>query len=273
MIHPCLKALLLLLLLSLAFPASGWSRTGHRLIGELAERELSPQVIAQVRWLLRDEPDPSLAGIATWADEVRDDADYAWSAPFHYVQIRNSNCRFDRERDCADDRCVVDAIQRYAQRMVDPTLSELQRAEALKFVVHFVGDVHQPLHAGRRDDKGGNDFQISLRQPQRDPEGTNLHSIWDYHILAGRGLEYQAYADVLQSAQRAPRHWTPADAVEWAETSCALTDTDGFYPERAGRLPADYLVRMRPLAERRVVEAGTRLAALLETVLRDAAPH
>ena len=239
--------------------ANAWSGFGHRLVGELAERQLSDTARGEVRHLLQDETEPTLAAIAAWADVVRDEPRYAWSEPLHYVRIHDRGCRYVAERDCRSGACVVGAIDRYARELGDTGLDRARRAEALKFLTHFVGDVHQPLHSGRRPDKGGNDFQISLNG-----EGTNLHSVWDYHLLASAGRNFDAWI-VSLDASRLPARAEPAS--RWAEASCTLTDAEGFYPRRPGKLPGGYLERERPLAERRIREAAAELAHLIEGAL------
>jgi nuclease S1 len=256
-----------LLALSAATTAQAWGERGHRLVGALAERELSPAALAQVRELLAGEPDPTLAGVSVWADEMRETN--PWSAPLHYVRIRDRSCRFDAARDCTDGGCVVGAIDRYARQLADRRAPDVQRRHALKFLVHFVADVHQPLHSGYRPDKGGNAFQISMRRPASQPQGTNLHAVWDYFMLAQTDEPLALHAERLQAqgAIDAGAPFVPAEATHWAETSCRLTDREGFYPRRPGRLPAGYLERFRPLAEQRVREAAAELTLLLEGAL------
>lgn len=256
---PRFASLLFLAGLAWAIDASAWSGFGHRLVGELAERRLSPEARAQVRDLLRDEAEPTLAAVSPWPDRVREEPAYRWTAPLHYVRIHDRRCRYAASRDCEDGECVVGAIERYARELADTQLPRLQRAEALKFLVHFVADVHQPLHSGRRPDKGGNDFQISL-----DGEGTNLHSVWDYHILASAGRDFDAWMERLQVEPPVPRGAKPA---RWAEASCRLTDAEGFYPPRPGKLAPDYLERKRPLAEARIRAAAAELALMIERAL------
>src|SRR5690606_5001505 len=129
------------------------------------------------------------------------------------------------------------AITRFTAVLGDRSRPRAERLEALKFVVHFVGDVHQPLHAGHRDDRGGNRFQVNLRG-----EGTNLHAVWDHHLLASARLGLEAYADRLQAGERespstlfTPSGYSPAYATAWAELSCSRTD-HGLYPAKPGKL-------------------------------------
>ena len=265
---PRFARLLLVLLLAPGL-AAAWGERGHRLVGELAERQLSPEARRAVAELLQGEPDASLAGVATWADALRETPGYAWTAPLHYVHIRDRGCRYRAARDCADGACVVAAIERYARRLADRGLTRAGRAEALKLVVHLVADVHQPLHSGHRSDKGGNEFQVSVVQRGAPPRGTNLHSVWDYFVLADSGESFAQHATRLAFAGLPPagEPFVASEAARWAQTSCALTDVEGFYPRRPGRLPPDYLERMRPLEERRLREAAAELVSLLEAAL------
>jgi hypothetical protein len=132
-------------------------------------------------------------------------------------------------------------------------------------VVHFVGDVHQPLHAGNRDDKGGNDYQV-----QFEGKGGNLHRVWDSGLLGTRHLAWKPYADLLasQGSVALPSPIAPLDDpyAQWAEESCRIVRDDGVYP--AGhRIDQAYVDAERPIAERRLREAGRRLADLLNRTL------
>ena len=245
--------------------ALAWDRLGHALIASLAERQLSPQARAQIALLLPDQPEedqpeePRLPSIASWADEIRGEPKYRETSPLHYVNFVGV-CRFDPHRDCPDGKCVIAAIDRYAKVLGNTGEPLAERIEALKFLVHFVGDVHQPLHAGHRSDLGGNRFQVNVLG-----KGTNLHRIWDHSVLASAGLPFTQYHDLLSQTPLPPSG--TLDPAQWAESACRLTDRQGFYPKRPGKLPGDYLKTQRPLAEAQVRLAASRLAALLEREL------
>lgn len=276
-----LRSLLIAAALTLApAVAFAWASLGHALVGELAQRQLNPKARAEVALLLAGEQDPTLAGIASWADALRDKDPERFRATsrWHYINARNGGCDFDLARDCPDGACVVGALDRQLAILGDRKQPLEARRDALKFVVHLVGDEHQPLHAGNRLDSGGNRFQISLTTPIA-PEayarnryvdgvmGTNLHSVWDYYLLASRGLSLQAYADAIgtgtPSAQA--QAGTPLD---WAEASCKLIDQAGIYPpDDQHKMDQAYLDKFRPLAEARVQLAGQRLAQLLNQTL------
>lgn len=248
-----------LILLLLPLPAPAWGPAGHRLVAALAEQQLGAATATEARRLAGGA---SLADIATWADDLRDDPlqrELAReTAPLHYVNFSGADCSYDAARDCAQGRCVVAAIDRYTAVVGDRTQPRERRAEALRFVVHLVADAHQPLHAGYRPDRGGNRFQL-----QFDGRGTNLHAIWDSQVLASRSLGWPRYARELA---RTPLPAASGTARQWAEESCRASRDDGVYPV-GHRVDRAWLVRMRPLAERRVRLAAARLASVLERAL------
>jgi hypothetical protein len=180
-------------------------------------------------------------------------------------------------RDCPDGQCVIAAIERQRAILADRNQPLAARRDALKFVVHFVGDVHQPLHATNHTDKGGNDFQVSLRT-DLEPEayarkryvdgvmGTNLHSVWDYYILGSERLGLQPYADRLDALPWPPKTDAGTGPEAWAGESCRLVDARHLYPDRH-TMDRSYLDAERPLAEQRVRQAAYRLALLLDDAL------
>ena len=261
------------LALALATPAAqAWSRQGHQLVGELAERQLSPAALAEVQALLEGEPDPSLAGVSTWADEIRAEktALGELSRRWHYVNIPGKDCDYAPARDCPDGECVIGAINAQFAVLADASKPREERAQALKFLVHFVGDAHQPMHAGHPHDRGGNNHQLNYRgKGAPDGEGTNLHGVWDYWILQSAGLDNDAYAARLEALPPLPPD--PAAglgnaAQAWTLESCRLIQSASIYPPRR-RIGDAYLDRHRPLAEQRVRLAADRLAGLLEDAL------
>ena len=266
-------------LLLLAPSAMAWSALGHRLVGELAQRHLDPAASAEVAVLLAGEATPTLAGVATWADTLRDSDPPRFRATsrWHYINTPPGTCGYVAERDCANGECVIGAIEAQRRILADHGQPLAARRDALKFLVHFVGDVHQPMHANNHVDKGGNDYQVSLRtdlQPEAYARakyvdgvmGTNLHSVWDYYLLASLRLDLPRYAGRLD-ARPWPPVTTPVSAPQaWAGESCRLVASRRLYPD-THKLDRAYLDAHRPLAEQRVHQAAYRLAALLNTTL------
>lgn len=266
--RPSLRHTLPFVLALVLLPAtvSAWGPLGHRLVADLAWEDLTPKTRSAIQELLRGEPDRTLPGIANWADTLREtDPDLGKrSAKWHYVNIGEEDCNYDAGRDCPNGNCVVEAIREQTAILADRTRPQAERVQALKFVVHFVGDVHQPLHAGYARDKGGNDLQVNLNG-----RGTNLHSLWDSGLLNTARLDEAAYLKRLQAlplAVPSKRPALPPDAARWAEASCQVVKEDGFYPERA-KLDASYAERWRPVAEERLRAGGSQLAAVLNGAL------
>lgn len=247
-------------------PVQAWSGFGHRLVGLLAQEQLSEGARAQVDMLLEDEPGADLGTIAAWADEIREQPEYRSTAPFHYVNFPPNSCDYQPARDCPEDACIIAALERYRDVLADASQPLEVRREALKFVVHFTGDVHQPMHAGNRGDRGGNRFQVNI-----DGKGSNLHAVWDFHLLNSAGLKMKQWRERLTPRVTAA-DVTTMQVADWAEESCAALEAPGVYPNRAGQLPDAYLETHRPIAEQRVVLAAARLAALLEQALARKSP-
>lgn len=242
--------------------ALAWGPSGHRIVARLAEDQLDSGTHAEVRRLLGVLGATSLVEIANWADKMRSDPSQRElsraTSRLHFVNFSDSRCHYDPPKICANGQCAVAAINRYAAVLGDRSASDLERAEALRYLVHFVGDAHQPLHAGYRSDRGGNNHQVRLNG-----KGSNLHSVWDSKIIASRHLSWQDYAHRLERQSIADHN---EDPIDWTEQSCRITRDDGVYPQ--GRtIDKAYLNRMRPIAERQLRLAGKRLADLLERAL------
>jgi hypothetical protein len=259
-----LPVLALLASLLGAGPAAAWGEKGHRIVGDLAQRRLTAPARAEIARLLAGEPEATLAGVAYWADDLRkhDAVRGPLTERWHFVNLPDG-CGFDAARDCPDGNCVIAAIPAQYAVLADRSQPDAARREALKFLVHLVADVHQPLHAGHRRDLGGNRFQVQLED-----EGTNLHKVWDVHLLRVRKGDAAAQADAL-AAPASPAEATAglADVPRWAAESCALVESPGFYPQRPGTLPDGYLAQHLAVAERRLRQAGERLADLLNRAL------
>ncbi|MEK0265040.1 S1/P1 nuclease [Stenotrophomonas rhizophila] len=246
--------------------ALAWGAQGHRLVARIAETRLTPQTQAEVDRLLVAEPDPTLHAIAPWADELRaKDPDLGKrSAGWHYVNIGEDKCHYNVRKHCKNGNCVVEALKAQTKILRDRSKPDAERAQALKFVVHFAGDIHQPMHAGYGQDKGGNDFQVQFNN-----RGTNLHSLWDSGMLNEQQLDDDQYLKrllALPEPKPAKRSNIDVDAVQWAEASCRIAIAPGVYPDKRTLGPS-YSATYRPVAESELRVAGERLAVLLNDTL------
>ena len=248
-------ALIAILIPSVCF---AWGRDGHRITGFIAAKYLTPRARAAIRDLLGDE---SLADVSTWPDEIRRQRKH--TAPWHYANPAPDSDGFNLDRDCPDEGCVVSAIIKYSHVLRDKTASREDRIEALKFVVHFVGDVHQPLHLGNARDRGGNDIKVTFFE-----NNTNLHSLWDSGMIRRTKKGWTEYATEL-AAKITPQErvlYGTLDPVVWATESQTLAHSNAYDVPKDGQLGQDYLDKNMPVVERRLSMAGVRLAALLNVV-------
>lgn len=276
-----MRALLTLaLVLSAATPAHAWGPDGHAIIAEIAARELSPETAAKITELLEANPaGTSLVEIASWADAVRPTEPYRWSAPLHYVNMPADATGYDHARDCPPNEegygCVVSAVDRFARELGDESLTAEQRIEALMFLVHFVGDLHQPLHGGRQEDRGGNDIAITFLGTE-----TNLHRAWDSQILEAitGGQPWPIVADELHAnigdlhrvaylADTANGNWIDT-AGRWAFESHHLAEAHCYIIGNGETVGIDYAMDVAPVVLVRLQQAGVRLAAVLEHAMQ-----
>ena len=242
-----------------ASPVLAWGTGGHEVVGIIAYGALTPTARHRVDAILALEPGATLASISNWADQSRDRSTAAW----HYVNMpRGSDCVYQPPRDCPNGQCVVEALNVQAQLLASASGSS--QLQALKYVVHFVGDVHQPLHAGFADDRGANSYQV-----QALGRGTNLHALWDSGLIGDMSRDPAALARLL-AAQPVPPLSLDFDPAAWAGESCRIASRPDFYPGR--RVDDIYLQTFEPLVQKRLLLAGLRLASLLNRMFAIAMP-
>lgn len=259
-----MRILLALLLTLTPVPAFAWGAQGHEIVATIAARQLTPHARAQVARLLGSPA--MLIHDANWADEVRDQRPE--TGRWHYVDIPLGAPGYVQGRHCPTGQCVVAQIVSARQALANPRLSAARRAEALRFLIHFVADLHQPLHAADDHDRGGNEVRVNL-QGRR----TNLHQLWDTRIVEALGHDAAKIAGSIAAgvtpAQR--KAWQAGTPTTWANESHRIA-RDTIYPmvkgRRSLRLSNDYLRREIPATRQQLAKAGLRLAWLLNDTLR-----
>ena len=245
-------------------PAIAWGAEGHEVAAGIALRELTPAARSQVARLLGS--DVMMVQESNWADEIKDQR--RDTARWHFVDIPLQARGFVPQRDCAGADCVVAQIEADLAILRNKHLDDRSRAEALLFLIHFVADVHQPLHAEDNDDKGGNEVHVQIGR-----ERANLHRVWDVDVVEVMGFDPGAVAaGIARSITPQQRQtWAKGTPADWANEAHAIA-RDQIYPPLAGasyiRLPRDYAWREAPIARLQLAKAGVRLAWLLNTVLR-----
>jgi hypothetical protein len=276
--------------------AAAWGPEGHAIVAEIAEARLTDAVKAQVADLLAADGSGAqhLDQIASWPDAIR--VIRPETGPWHFVDIPIDTAEYDASRDCANDKCVVAAIQKFVKVLGDKNAPKKDRVEALKWVVHFVGDIHQPLHAENdcskfpppECDRGGNKVSVDFF----DHKNTNLHSVWDggmiEHVLNLRlGPHFQPdlkgtaaeakklNAEIKDSDAKA---WAPdgltghldTATVKWANDSHALAQTaySNLPIHRRQGWEQSYVDQEWPVVQSQLERAGVRLARILNETLR-----
>lgn len=253
-------------------PASGavWGGDGHRLVCEIAWRYLTPQARAFVT-ALRQGESGTFPESCTWADEIRDERPETYN--YHFINIPPRLSGMDWQRDCGDPakRCAPWAIRHYTVILADSTKSATERLDALRFVSHFVGDLHQPLHAGRPADRGGNDIVVSFFGDRGTSERpVQLHSIWDSRIMRRAGLRWPQSAEDLVAgiAPADVAAWSNSDVVGWANESYRIDEELAYTAPPGSDVEDAYYLRALPVVKQRLRQAGVRLAHLLNEAAR-----
>ena len=252
------------LLLLASAPAKAWGPAGHEIVALIALRELTPAAPAQVARLLGSAT--VLVQDSNWADEIRDQRRN--TGRWHFVDIPLEAPGYDAWRDCPGQDCVVAQIDNHRRILSNPRLSTAARAEALRFLIHFVADAHQPLHAEDNKDRGGNDIRVTLGRRRE-----SLHRVWDSEVVESLGREPGDIADRIERSISAAdrKTWMSGSPAQWVNEAHAIA-RDRIYPplqsRRELRLPRDYAFREAPIARLQLARAGVRLAWLLNTALK-----
>ncbi|MEQ8410015.1 MAG: S1/P1 nuclease [Erythrobacter sp.] len=275
-------AALLALLASALLPsaAQAWGFYAHRKTAEIAEANVSPETRAGIRRLMASEklvgtPDCSLATIedaSVWPDCIRRDYwRWGYTAAWHYRTAPICEA-YDARANCPGGSCVTGQIERAHRVLADESLPDHVRLEALAFMVHFVGDVHMPLHSGDKGDRGGNDRRAAYGIKP----GLNLHRIWD-GPLAERAISDPADPVVRRYSAAESAKLGGGTPAEWGRESWQISrsfvyptafDTENVCESelpKETKLTQDDIVRGVPIAKRRVQQAGIRIAELLES--------
>jgi len=274
-----------------------WGGRGHASIGAIASTLLSVKANQTISEILDfTTPPGNLEQIASWADEVKHTEAYEWSAPLHYTNVPTHACDFDYKRDCADDICVNGAINNYtAQLGPNASKTGFNQTEALMFLVHFIGDIHQPLHVGQTADRGGNNIEITFNSY---PD--NLHAIWDVWMIVQRlkdlfgpggtdTYHVKEWAGMLEEdirstwSQNVPQ-WEDCSATEMIGMPSDYSCPDVWSTESSGDactyayqqnnqwiqsgddIETPYYEKAWPLIEMRLAQAAVRLANVLNNI-------
>ena len=240
---------------AMSFQVLSWGQTGHRVTGAIAEIYLTPKAQLAISQLLINE---DLAEASTYADEMRSNPSEFWKKtanPWHYVNVFEGKTYSDIAPPPEGN--AVTALEMFTKQLKSKKASLEEKQLALRFIVHIVGDLHQPFHAGNGTDKGGNDVKLQFFW-----EDSNLHRVWDSGLIDRENLSYTEWTNKLSrkiSSQQA-KEWMEVDPKVWIAESAKLRDN--LYPEN-DKLSWDYQYQNMPIVKQRLQMGGVRIAAYL----------
>ena len=253
-----MKKLAGLCLLVMSFSLVGFGQTGHRVTGEIAEKYLTDKARAEIRAILGNY---SLAEISTYFDEQRANPSEFWQKtanPWHYMTVPDGETYHDHMAPEEGD--AITAIRDYTAQLKDPKTSKADKALALKFLVHTIADLHQPLHVGNGTDRGGNDVKLDFFWQR-----SNLHRVWDSGMIDRLQLSYTELTDWLHSkiTVQQLKDWHNTDPLVWAKESQMLRMS--LYPE-GDSISWEYQYQHIDTVKLRLSQAGVRIAYYLNEV-------
>jgi hypothetical protein len=233
----------------------GWGATGHRVTGMIAESYLNKKAKKKIEALLGQE---SLAMASTWMDDIRSDSTYDYASDFHWVTVENGSTYQQSNKNPHGD--VIMTIERIIRELKSGKLDRNTEIQDLKFLVHLIGDIHQPLHVGCCDDQGGNKIQVKWFGGN-----SNLHRVWDSDIIDGTKLSYTELAQSLGRPDDATiKRYQSSSVHDWAKE--AMTHRQQVYNIGNGNLGYKYSYQNLPLIRERLLAAGIRIAGVLNDI-------
>jgi nuclease S1 len=242
-------------------PSFAWLDKGHRIVGLIAQANLTAEARKGIEEIL--SANMTLADAAVWPDhEGRSIRDFD---PLHYVRIPENAGSYDQGRDCPERNCMVEALKWCSAVIADKSAPIMVRRIALHYVAHLVGDMHQPLHAGRAGDRGGIDISVSYRG-----ETTNLHFFWDTNLVEMEtGTDEEIAKRLTANLTEEERFkWQAGDPTQWTNETLMLVRSHAYNTGPSVELSDDYVEKARPIVRTRLAQAGLRLAWLLNIALK-----
>jgi hypothetical protein len=244
-------------ILFLTFQSFAWGPTGHRTIGLIAEKHLSKKAKKNLAGILNNE---TLAKISTYMDFIRSDNSYRHMSAWHYCTIPDGETY--EEAGTPEEGDVIASIQRLVKELKTKTFTDKDEAFALKCLVHLIGDIHQPLHVGNGEDKGGNDVDVEFFWDK-----SNLHRVWDSGIIDEQKYSYTEYVEWIDHPSEAQlSNWASIDVLDWAKESQEYRNQCYETMPENKKLNYRYNFDNIDLVNQRLLQAGIRLANVLNEI-------
>lgn len=258
------KIFFICLFFSVPFFSMAWGVLGHRIVGEVASLHLTPKARAEIQKILGPE---SVAITANWADFIKSDTAYSYLSSWHYINLDQGLSREQilsyLKKDTATD--VYTKLNFLVKELKTKKLSPEKKKMYLRLVIHLVGDIHQPMHVGRKEDLGGNRIKLSWFN-----NSTNLHAVWDEALVNFQQLSYTEYTAAINHATRQQKQiWQKQPVSEWIVESYNIAqDLYAGITEPNQRLSYDYNFRHIKTVNEQLLKGGIRLAGLLNSIFQ-----
>lgn len=235
-----------------------WGQNGHRAIGKIAQEHLTKKARKEIEKILNGK---SLALVSTFSDEIKSDKKYSHFGPWHYVNLPAGEMQYNAETANSDGDLLA-ALRKSKQVLSDPKSPREEKEFYLKMLVHFMGDLHQPLHAGRGEDKGGNDIQVRWFG-----DGTNLHSVWDTKMIESYNMSYTELASNAEDlTKQVVQRIASGSFEDWMYESKELSNQVYDSVEIGENLSYRYMYDWFPVVQKQLQIGGIRLAEVLNDI-------
>lgn len=251
------KAVSLIFLLSISYQLFAWGATGHRVVGLIAERHLTKKAKKNIELVLGTE---TLAEVSNYMDFIKSDNSYRHMNAWHYATIPDGKTY--EEAGTPEQGDVIQTINRLIDELTTKKFTDEDEAFAIKSLVHLIGDIHQPLHVGNGEDRGGNDVKLEYFW-----SSSNLHRAWDSGIIDRQQYSYTEYVDWIDHASESQvNEWGSLEVLDWA------TESVEYRKQCYETLPENMKLSYRydfdniELVNQRLLQAGLRLAAVLNKI-------
>ncbi|MFI3247988.1 MAG: S1/P1 nuclease [Rikenellaceae bacterium] len=253
-----MRLLITILYLVALLPQSAWawSKKGHDVICYIAENHLTDKALSKVTEILEGK---SMVYYSSWMDTASHTKEYEHTAQWHYFNIDKSVAQTER----VEGGDALSAVAALVAQLGSGTLEGKEQSDALKMLIHIVGDMHQPMHMGRKEDYGGNTIPVVYFT-----ESTNLHTLWDYHIVEGaRSWSYSEWQDQIDRAsKREIKEITSGSYADWAAQTFEVAKEVYKDTPAETRVYYDYVAKYGPIVEQQFLYAGLRLAHILNEI-------
>lgn len=237
--------------------ALAWGQTGHRVVGQIAENHLSKKARKALECIMGTE---SLVEASTWMDEIKSDSSYDYARSWHYVTIPDGKDYHSCE--IAEDGDVYEAIGRMKAIIMAEDKSREEKVVAIRMLCHLVGDIHQPLHVGNGEDRGGNNVKIKWFY-----QNSNLHRIWDSEMIDSKEFSYSELAQLIDHAPESTRvKWQSDDLDVWVKEAMDLRP-QVYAIDGQDNLSYEYMYKNWDTVKNQLLKAGVRLAGILNEAL------